>query len=139
MTATYTVDDDASRIDADAAWKFLSTEAYWGKSRTREMFDRQLASAWRLVGVYVEHTGEMVGFARAVSDGETLAYLADVYVLPAHRGHGLGKRLVKAMVDDGPGADFRWLLHTSDAGGLYERYGFAPPDDTLLERRSRQR
>jgi hypothetical protein len=38
------------------------------------------------------------------------------------------------MIDHGPGAGFRWLLHTADAHGLYARFGFAPPDATFLER-----
>ena len=66
-----------------------------------------------------------------------MAYLADVYVLPAARGHGLGRRIVADMIDDGPGRDFRWLLHTADARGLYEPFGFAAPDRTLLERPAR--
>ena len=70
----------------------------------------------------------MVGFARAVSDGVALGYLADVFVLPAHRSRGLGTRIVAALIDDGPGAEFRWLLHTADAQQLYARFGFAPPN-----------
>jgi predicted N-acetyltransferase YhbS len=50
------------------------------------------------------------------------------------RGKGLGKGLVRAMIDDGPGVGFRWMLHTSDAHGLYERFGFRKPDETYLER-----
>lgn len=76
----------------------------------------------------------MVGFARAVSDGVALAYLADVFVLPGHRGRGLGRRLVTVMIDEGPGGHYRWLLHTVDAHRLYAGFGFAAPDDTLLER-----
>jgi RimJ/RimL family protein N-acetyltransferase len=75
----------------------------------------------------------LVGFARACSDGGS-AYLADVYVLPAHRGAGLGQAIVAMMVDDGPGAGFRWMLHTADAHGLYRRFGFAQPPDRYLER-----
>jgi GNAT superfamily N-acetyltransferase len=75
-----------------------------------------------------------VGFARAVSDGVALAYLADVYVEPTVRGRGLGVALVRFMVDGGPGAAFRWSLHTRDAHDLYARFGFAPPDGTYLER-----
>jgi GNAT superfamily N-acetyltransferase len=77
----------------------------------------------------------MVGFCRALSDGVALAYLADVYVLPGHRSAGLGRRMVEVMVEDGPGRDFRWLLHTADAHGLYADFGFAAPDATLMERR----
>jgi len=75
----------------------------------------------------------MVGFARAYGDGGC-AYLADVYVLPGHRGAGLGKALVRMMIEDGPGAGWRWMLHTSDAHGLYRRFGFAAPSRRYLER-----
>jgi GNAT superfamily N-acetyltransferase len=129
----YEVSDDAARVDVGAAWAYLSTEAYWARWRTREDFERQVAGAWRVVGCY-DADGAMVGFARAFSDGVALAYLADVYVLPAHRGAGLGRRIVRAMVEDGPGRDFRWLLHTADAHGLYASFGFAQPDETLMER-----
>ena len=78
----------------------------------------------------------MVGFARALSDGGS-AYLADVYVLPAHRGRGLGKAIVALMVEQGPGAGFRWMLHTADAFGLYRQFGFAPPPDNYMERPAR--
>jgi hypothetical protein len=43
------------------------------------------------------------------------------------------------MVEDGPGRDFRWLLHTADAHRLYGKFGFAPPDGTYLERPGRPR
>jgi GNAT superfamily N-acetyltransferase len=130
----YELDDDASRVDVDAVWGFLSTEAYWGKSRTRADLDAQLATAWRVVGVYEAGSGRLVGFARAISDGVAYAYLADVFVTAEARGNGLGKELVATMVDRGPGARFRWSLHTSDAHGLYQQYGFAAPDDRYLER-----
>ena len=134
----YELDDDPARIQPEVVWAYLSTDAYWGRWRTREDVDAQLASAWRVVGVYVADTGEQVGFARAVSDGAGFAYLADVFVLPGHRGHELGKRLVRRMIDEGPGRDFRWTLFTADAHGLYEQFGFAAPDATALVRPSRQ-
>ena len=118
----------------DAVWAFLSTEAYWGKSRTRADLEAQLATAWRVVGVYEAGSGHLVGFARAISDGVAYAYLSDVFVTAEARGNGLGKELVATMVDRGPGARFRWSLHTSDAHGLYQQYGFAAPDDRYLER-----
>lgn len=131
---TYELDDDASRVDVDAVWAFLSTDAYWGRSRTRADFEAQLTTAWRVVGVYEAATGRLVGFARAISDGVALAYLSDVFVTAEARGKGLGKELVATMIDRGPGARFRWGLHTSDAHGLYRQYGFADPDDRYLER-----
>ena len=86
------------------------------------------------MGVYF--AGEQVGFARAVSDGAIVAYLADVYVLPAHRGHGLGMELVREILDGGPRWRVRWMLHTADAQGLYARLGFSEqrPPYPLMER-----
>ncbi len=133
----YELDDDRDRIDHDAVWAFMSEQAYWGQWRSREVIETQLRNSWRLVGVYHRPTGDMIGFARAVGDGVSLAYLADVYVLPEHRGHGLGVELVGFVVEEGPGAHFRWMLHTKDAHGLYAKAGFQAPDVTYLERPGR--
>jgi N-acetyltransferase len=129
---TYEIDDDPARIDPAAAAAFLTTAAYWARWRNEQDVRRQIAAAWRVTGAYDE-AGAMVGFARAFGDGGS-AYLADVYVLPAHRGAGLGKAIVAMMVEEGPGAGFRWMLHTSDAHGLYRSFGFAPPPGNYLER-----
>lgn len=130
----YELDDDPGRVDLDVVWAFMSTEAYWGRWRTREQVEAQISAAWRVVGVYEVDSGAMVGFARAFSDGVSSAYLADVFVTAAARGHGLGKRLVAEMIDSGPGAAMRWMLHTADAHGLYRQFGFEKPDETFLER-----
>jgi len=134
----YELDDDPSRIQPDVVWQYLSTDAYWGRWRSRADLDAQLASAWRVVGAYRADTGEQIGFARAVSDGVGFAYLADVFVLEGHRGHALGKQLMRRMIDEGPGRDFRWVLFTGDAHGLYEQFGFGAPDATAMVRPSRQ-
>jgi GNAT superfamily N-acetyltransferase len=130
------VDDDPSRIDRDWLWQMLSTEVYWHRWRTRAQIEAQLDGAWRIVGVYDEETGAQIGFARAVSDGVNDAYLADVIVAPESRGSGAGKLLVRAMIDGGPGAEFRWTLFTGDAHGLYEQFGFGAPDSTAMVRPS---
>jgi len=128
----YEIDDDPGRVDTDAAVAFLTTEAYWGRWRGASDIKSQIATAWRVVGAY-DGAGAMVGFARAYGDGGC-AYLADVYVLPGHRGAGLGKAVVRMMIDCGAGAGWRWMLHTSDAHGLYRQFGFARPNDRYLER-----
>ena len=133
-SGAYELDDNPGRIDRDTVWEFLSTQAYWGRYRTRADLEAQLASAWRVVGVYEAATGRQVGFARAISDGVDFGYLADVFILPGARGEGLGRELVATMIDRGPGAGFRWSLHTKDAHGLYRKYGFAEPDSRYLER-----
>jgi GNAT superfamily N-acetyltransferase len=130
----FELDDDPARVDLDAIWAFLSTEAYWGRERSRDVVERQVGEASRVIGLYRD--GQQLGFARVMSDGR-IAYLADVYVLAEHRGRGLGVELVREAVEEGPQRDLLWLLHTRDAHGLYERFGFGPPSDRLLERPSR--
>lgn len=130
---SYIVDDSRDRIDSEVVWGALR-EVYWGTWRSREDVESQIRDAWRVIGVYEEQTGAQVGFARAVSDGLGFAYLADVIVVEAHRGNGLGKRIVQSMIDDGPGAHFRWTLFTNDAHRLYEQFGFTAPGPTALVR-----
>lgn len=118
------LDSDPARLDLDAIHRFISEESYWGRGRTRERVHASVAGSTRVMGLY---DGErLVGFARAVSDGVTMAYLADVYVLEPYRGRGLGLALVREMIEGEGAPDVHWLLHTADAQGLYEQLGFRP-------------
>jgi GNAT superfamily N-acetyltransferase len=128
----YELDDDRTRVDVDAVHDYLANESYWAAGRPRETVERLVREATRVVGLY--HEGRQVGFARAFTDGVTLTYLADVYVLPAHQGRGLGVELVRETVENGPLARARWVLHTTDAHDLYRKFGFAAPSEKLMER-----
>jgi ribosomal protein S18 acetylase RimI-like enzyme len=126
------LDDDPARVDVDAVHDYLANHSYWAEGKPRDVVARLVRNAQRIVGVY---DGErQVGFARAFSDGVSLAYLADVYVLPEYRGRGLGVELVREMVENGPFRELRWMLHTRDAQGLYRRFGFDRPSVRVLER-----
>jgi GNAT superfamily N-acetyltransferase len=85
-------------------------------------------------GIYLG--GEQVGFARVITDKATFAYLADVYVLEAHRGQGLSRRLVE-QIQAHPELQGlrRFLLATADAHGLYAQFGFKPlsAPDRMME------
>ena len=128
----YELDDDPARIDREAVHRYLSEESYWAKGRPRDVQDELIDGAARVVGVY--HHDEQVGFARTLSDGHAQSYLADVYVLEEHRGRGFGVELVRFSVDEGPLAETKWFLHTSDAHDLYRKFGFAEPDERAMER-----
>jgi GNAT superfamily N-acetyltransferase len=131
----YELDDDPARIDREAVHAYL-TRSYWAESRTRDVQDELIDGAARVVGLY--QGSEQIGFARALSDGHTQSYLADVYVLDEHRGRGLGVELVRFTVDEEPLAGTKWFLHTRDAHGLYRKLGFEDPSDRVLERWSRE-
>jgi GNAT superfamily N-acetyltransferase len=114
--------------------RFLSEVAYWALGRTRETQDRLIDEAQRVVGVY--DGDRQIGFCRAVTDANSFVYLADVYVLEEYRGRGLGEELVREMIEHGPYANLRWLLHTTNMHPLYRKFGFSEPDYKLLERPS---
>jgi len=128
----FELDDDPARVDLDELHRFLSTESYWALGRSRETVERLVRESQRVVGLYRDD--RLLGFCRAVSDGVSFAYLADVYVHPEARGRGLGAEIVCEMVERGPYADRKWLLHTEDAHGLYKKLGFAPPSYKVMER-----
>jgi len=66
-----------------------------------------------------------VGFARVITDRATYAYIGDVFILESHRGRGLGKKLMAAIMGHPELQSLRrWSLVTRDAHGLYEQFGF---------------
>jgi GNAT superfamily N-acetyltransferase len=129
----YELDDDRDRLDVDAIHAYIGGESYWAKGRTRERMQEAVDGARRVIGLYAPD-GAQAGFCRVVSDGATFAYLADVYVLEPHRGRGLGVELVREAVETEPWRRMKWHLATSDAHGLYRKFGFDVPSERLLER-----
>ena len=128
----YELDDDEARLDREAVHAYLGGVSYWAEGRTRERQDELIDASARVVGLY--HGGRQIGFARAVDcDAAGFMYLADVYVLDEHRGRGLGIELIKEIVERGPFAGRRWVLHTRDMHSLYEKFGFGP-NVRLMER-----
>lgn len=118
----YTLSDDPTRLDLGTVHAFLS-RSYWSPGIPRETVERAAAGSLA-VGLYAAD-GAQVGYARVVSDRATFAYLADVYVLEAHRRRGVGRWMVEQILahPDLQGLR-RWLLTTQDAHGLYEQVGF---------------
>ena len=128
----FELDDDPARLDRAAIHAYVGGAAYWAKGRTRARQDELIDASDYVVGLYKD--GAQAGFARAVDcDAAGFVYLADVYVLDEHRGRGLGVELVREIVENGPFADRRWVLHTRDAHALYEKFGFGP-SERLMQR-----
>ncbi|MBN8867906.1 MAG: GNAT family N-acetyltransferase [Solirubrobacterales bacterium] len=133
LAAGYELDDDPTRVDLDVVCRFLGEEAYWSKGRSRELIEKTFHGASRVVGLFAPD-GSTVGYCRAHSDEVVFAYLCDVFVLEEHRGRGLGKELVREMVDGSPLRELRWLLGTADAHEMYRELGFRKPSFRIMER-----
>ena len=118
----FELDDNPGRIDVDAVHAYISGESYWGRGRPLDLVRATIDGSQRVVGLYRD--GAQIGFARIITDGVTLGYLADVYVLEPYRGRGLGLALVRETLEGGPGRRVRWMLHTADAQALYAKLGF---------------
>jgi GNAT superfamily N-acetyltransferase len=120
----YTVSTDPAHLDRNAVYEYLHDEAYWSRGITRETFDRALDNSLNFTAL---RGSTLAGFARVVTDRATFAWLCDVFVLPAHRGHDVSRRLMDAVMAHPDLAGLRnFLLATRDAHGLYEKFGFAP-------------
>ena len=128
----YDISTDPARLDFVAMHAYLNL-SYWSPGIPRETVERATRNSL-CFGVYERVTGKQVGLARVVTDHATFAYLCDVYVLEEHRGHGLGKQLMDAvMAHPALTGARRVMLGTRDAHGLYARHGFAaPPNDGVL-------
>lgn len=112
---------DPDRIDFESVFSFLST-TYWARNRPREMFATAIRNSL-CFGLY--DGARQIGFARAITDRATFAYLADVYVLPEFRGRGLGRWMVESILRHPELKSLRrWCLVTQDQHELYVKCGF---------------
>jgi GNAT superfamily N-acetyltransferase len=115
------VSTEPARLDLDLIHGFLA-ESYWAKGIPRATLERALRGSL-CFGAFDGQS--QVGFARAITDGATFAYVADVFVVPEARGRGVGKALIASMRAHPELQGLRrWLLVTRDAHGLYAQHGF---------------
>jgi GNAT superfamily N-acetyltransferase len=123
MGEGYTISTNKAKLDIGTIHDFLSTRSYWAKGRTREAVVRSIEHSL-CFGLYDEQE-KLVAFARVVTDCTIFAFLMDVFVLEPYRGRGLGRNLMEHIMQYPPLQGLkRWQLGTSDAHGLYRRYGF---------------
>jgi|SRR5687767_1962690 len=120
--AEFSISTDPKQLDITVIHKYLSTDSYWAQGRTVDTIKRSIENSLNF-GLY--KSKQQIGFARVVTDYATFAWLADVFVLDAYRGRGLGKWLVDVILSHPDLQRFRrWVLATKDAHELYRQFGF---------------
>jgi len=127
----YTLDDDRSRIEMARVVAGLRT-TYWAKDRPAKVIELAWRNSVLVFGLYQDN--ELIGFARVISDLAIVAYLADVFIFPEHRGKGLGEWMCGTIVSHPDLATVRWLLNTRDMHDLYRKIGFTEPDNSVMMR-----
>jgi GNAT superfamily N-acetyltransferase len=127
----YVISTSASRLDLGFICSALAG-SYWARSRSRAAIRKSIRNSLSF-GIYERRGGRQVAFARIVTDAATFSWLCDVVVDDAHRGRGLGKRLVSAAVSHRSVRGTKVLLGTRDAHGLYAKFGFVRCESMRLE------
>jgi GNAT superfamily N-acetyltransferase len=124
---------DPALVQIERVCEFLA-RSYWANTRDRATIIKSLEHSL-CFSLFYEQT--QIGLARVITDGATFAYLCDVFIDEKFRGQGLGKWLVECVLQHPDIASVRRvLLATKDAHGLYEQFGFQPPQhlERLMEK-----
>lgn len=124
---SFIVSDDMSKLDIELIYKFL-TNSYWGKGRTKELIYDSIQNSFSL-GLYLN--GNQIGFARAITDYYTFAYLCDVFVIEEFRRKNLGHFLMDCLFKHPKLNKVKWLLKTTNAQTLYQDFNFKELDSTF--------
>tara|TARA_R110000868_G_scaffold403248_1_gene680330 strand:+ start:2760 stop:3236 length:477 start_codon:yes stop_codon:yes gene_type:complete len=130
----YLISTDSKKLDISLIHNFLSNESGWSNGISIDKVKKSINNSLNF-GIYRDL--KLIGYARVISDFSTIAYLGDIFILKEYRGLGLSKWLMETIMDHKHLQDLRrWILLTSTAEWLYEKYGFTklPKPDIYMEK-----
>ncbi len=118
----YILSVDRQKLDLNYIYNLLCTPSRYSTGLPPERFPLIIKNSICFV---VLHQGKQVGFSRVITDYTEFASLWDVFIDESHRKKGVGKALMKYILDyPYLKGIFRWFLMTEDAHGLYQKFGF---------------
>ena len=126
MRHKYQISTDKKRLNLGKIHDYLSNVSYWARGRTLEQVEASIENSL-CFGVFYKN--EQVAFARVVTDTVSFAYLLDVFVFDEFQKQGISKLLLNEIFSHNALQNVNWLLRTSDAQSLYQRYGFSKIDN----------
>jgi GNAT superfamily N-acetyltransferase len=120
----FTISTDKSKLDIEYVHSFLS-QSYWSPGIPIDTVKKAAENSLSF-GIYQNDQESLqIGYARAITDKATFAYLADVFIDENFRGKGLGKWLVNTIMAHPDLQRLRRvILTTKDAHKVYEQCGF---------------
>lgn len=130
----YLISTDKDKLDIHLIHNFLTSESDWSKGISFEIVKKSIDNSLNF-GIYIDQ--KQIGYARVISDFSTIAYLGDIFILKEYRGLGLSKWLMEVILGHKDLQNLRrWILLTSTAKWLYEKYGFTkvPKPEIYMEK-----
>ncbi|WP_100408066.1 GNAT family N-acetyltransferase [Bacillus solitudinis] len=126
----FIISDNKTKLQEETIYQFLK-RSYWANKRSKEKIKKSIENSL-CYGVY---DGErQIGFARVITDWATMFWLCDVFIDEDYRGKGIGKMLVKSIVDSEELKNLTGILATLDAHQLYEQYDFFVESEKCMRR-----
>lgn len=140
LLETFTVKYGMENMDFKKVTSLLK-DAFWSKNILCDEVKKGALNSALVMGVFYQTI--QVGYARVISDKTRFAYILDVIVDPAYRKRGLGRLMIRSILEHKELEDvYQWLLITKDAHKVYEKVGFktvSRPDDWMEIRHTRDR
>jgi GNAT superfamily N-acetyltransferase len=110
--------------------QLLADTGWQQRVQDPDRFNRMLRGAGRTI-VAIE-TARVVGFARALFDGASNGYISTVAVAADRQGQGIGRELVKRLMDVDQPANITWVLRAGrGSSGFWEKMGFRKSETAM--------
>lgn len=114
--------DRLMEIDLYQLQNLFNLAAFWAKGRSIKDLRTAIANSNPVISVWNEE--QLIGFARATSDGIYRATIWDVVIHPEYQGKGLGIKLVETVLAHPVMQVERVYLMTTHQQKFYEKIGF---------------
>ncbi|CDN11006.1 MAG: GNAT family N-acetyltransferase [Richelia sp.] len=123
--------DRKSEIDIQELQQLFNLAAFWAKNRSLEDLNLAISNSNPVIAVWDRK--QLIGFARATSDGVYRATIWDVVIHPKYQGSGLGSKLVETVLSH-PCIHRveRVYLMTTHQQRFYQRIGFQPNSSSTM-------
>lgn len=123
--------EERRHIDLHQLRRLFEVVAFWAKDRRMEDMEVAIANSRPVVTVW--DGDQLIGFARATSDGVYRATIWDVVIHPAYQGAGLGRKLVETVLMHPHVRNAeRVYLMTTNQQAFYKRIGFEENSTTTM-------
>jgi len=128
----FVISDDLSRVQVELVADLLA-KTFWGHRRPREVVEKLIHTS--MCFSLLRHQ-EQIGFARVVTDYAVFSWLSDAVIKDGYRGMGLGGWLIGCILEHPQISGTQFVLQTTDAAGLYKKFGFQPNEKLMTRKPS---